>query len=140
MTDTLLALRKLAVLREHIARARRRRPVSIDVFLTDLDLQDATAMSLLVATQEAVDIALHIAADEGWGLAGSSAEAIEMLARHGVIPVELARALRQVVAIRNRIAHGYASVDLDRLWNELPAGLDALDRYAVAIATWLQSP
>jgi uncharacterized protein YutE (UPF0331/DUF86 family) len=138
MTDMLLVLRKLAVLREHVARARRRRPSSIEAFRADLDLQDAAAMSLLVATQEAVDVALHIAADEGWGLAGSNAEAIEMLARHGVITQELARALRQVVAVRNRIAHGYASVDLDRLWNELPVGLDTLDHYATVIAAWIQ--
>lgn len=140
MTDTLLVLRKLSVLREHVARARRRRPASVEAFRADLDLQDAAAMSLLVATQEAVDVALHVAADEGWGLAGSNAEAIEMLAHHGVITQALARALRQVIAVRNRIAHGYASVDLDRLWNELPSGLDTLDQYAAAVATWMAPP
>ena len=96
-------------------------------------------MSLLVATQEAVDIALHIAADEGWGLAESYADAVERLAAHAVISDELAKSLRQVVAVRSRIAHGYASVDLDRLWSELPSGLDALDRYAAAIAAFLDT-
>jgi uncharacterized protein YutE (UPF0331/DUF86 family) len=36
---------------------------------------------------------------------------------------------------RNRIAHGYASVDVERLFTETPAGLDALERYAVALGT-----
>jgi hypothetical protein len=35
------------------------------------------------------------------------------------------------------LAHGYASVDLSRLWAELPSGLDALARYVGAIAVFL---
>ena len=41
-------------------RARRRRPGSVDVFRHHLDLQDALALSLLVAVQEAIDVAFHI--------------------------------------------------------------------------------
>ena len=35
----------------------------------DLLLQDAVSMGVLVVVQEAMDIALHIASDEGWELA-----------------------------------------------------------------------
>jgi uncharacterized protein YutE (UPF0331/DUF86 family) len=104
---------------------------------SDVDRQDALAMSLFVAIQEATDIAFHIASDEGWGIPASYAESFEILARHGVIGVELADALARAVTVRNRIAHGYGTVDLDRIWAELPAGLDALDRYATAIARFL---
>jgi uncharacterized protein YutE (UPF0331/DUF86 family) len=134
VTDPLLILRKLSLLREHLSRVRRRRPSTMEAFRHDVDLQDALAMSLLVATQEAVDIAMHIGADEGWGLPGSHAEAFELLARNGFIPPEHARELGRIAALRNRIAHGYASVDLDRLWAEIPAGLDSLDRFAEAVA------
>lgn len=51
MTDAEIVLRKLATLREHVARARRRRPATVDVLLGDYDLQDALYMSLLVAIQ-----------------------------------------------------------------------------------------
>ncbi|MBI2216967.1 MAG: hypothetical protein HYU51_06675 [Candidatus Rokubacteria bacterium] len=71
MTDTVLVLHKLTTMREHIARARRRRPATPDALRTDVDLQDALAMSLLVAIQEAADIAFHITADEGWGIPSS---------------------------------------------------------------------
>jgi uncharacterized protein YutE (UPF0331/DUF86 family) len=96
-------------------------------------------MSLLVAIQEAIDIAFHIVSDEGWGLPSSYADGFEILARHGVIDDALADALSRTVAVRNRIAHGYGTIDLDRIWTELPAGLDALDRYAGAIARFLPS-
>jgi uncharacterized protein YutE (UPF0331/DUF86 family) len=99
-----------------------------------VDIQDAVALSFFVATQEANDIALHLAADEGWGLPSSYAEAFDLLARHHVLTPEHARELAAVASVRNRIAHGYASVDPGRWWAELPVGLDALDRYVVAIA------
>jgi uncharacterized protein YutE (UPF0331/DUF86 family) len=94
-------------------------------------------MSLLVAIQEAMDIAVHITSDEGWGIPSSYAEGFEILARHRVIDTALAEALARTVAVRNRIAPGNGTVDVDRIWTELPAGLEALDQYASTIARFL---
>lgn len=138
MTDVEIILRKLAVARDHMRRARRRRPTSSAALLADEDLQDALSMSLLIAIQEAIDIAFHIATDEGWGIPGSNAESFEILARNGVLDGEIARGMGSAAALRNRIAHGYVSVDLPRLWSELPSGLDVLDRYLGAIAKFLE--
>jgi uncharacterized protein YutE (UPF0331/DUF86 family) len=137
MTDTTVVLRKLASLRDHVGRLRRRRPPNPAELRSDIDLQDAMAMSLLVAVQEALDIALHMASDEGWGLPASYVESFELLAKHNVIEAALATELSKMAALRNRIAHGYASVDVDRLHRELPAGIDALETYAARIATVL---
>ena len=134
MTDAPLILRKVALMREHLARARRRRAATLEAFRTDIDLQDGVALSLFVAIQEAVDTALHIVADEGWDMPASYGEAFKTLGRHGVITPEHALELSDAVGLRNRIAHGYATVDVDRLWAETPVGLDALERYAVALA------
>lgn len=139
MTDAEVVVRKLAVLREHVLRARRRRPASAATLATDLDLQDALCMSLLVAIQEAIDIAFHISADEGWGVPSSNVEAFEIIARNGVLSLELAQAMGRAAALRNRIAHGYASVDLVRLWTEIPIGLDSLDQYAAKVAELIQA-
>jgi uncharacterized protein YutE (UPF0331/DUF86 family) len=140
VTDAEIVLRKLAAVREHVARARRRRPATVEVLLADYDLQDALCMSLLVAIQESIDIAFHISADEGWGVPASNAEAFELLARNGVINAELARELGNAASLRNRIAHGYATVDLPRLWAEIPGGLDGLDRFIAKVAELLSKP
>jgi uncharacterized protein YutE (UPF0331/DUF86 family) len=137
VTDRDLVLRKLTVLLEHVARVRRRRPDELPVFEADVDVQDATAMSLLVAIQEAIDVALHVASDSGWGVPASYAESFELLAQHGVVEPDLVRRLVRMAAVRNRIAHGYASIDLPRLWSEAPAGLEALESFAAAVAGWL---
>lgn len=140
MTDEILVLRKLTILREHVSRVRRRRPDDVESFRDDTDVQDAMSLSLLVAIQEALDIAMHVCADEGWGIPASYAESFDILAQHDAINSPLAAELARVTAVRNRIAHGYATVDVERLHAEVPAGLDALDRFAAAIARYVGPP
>jgi uncharacterized protein YutE (UPF0331/DUF86 family) len=69
VTNSVLVAKKLAILDEHLRRLRDRRPNDLAPFLGDPLLQDAVALSVLVIVQEAMDIALHIASDEGWELA-----------------------------------------------------------------------
>ena len=90
-----------------------------------------------MAIQEAVDIAFHIAAGEGWGVPSTYAESFDLLASRGVLAADVARQLASAASLRNRIAHGYASIDLERLWRESPIGLDALERYAAAVAAFV---
>lgn len=137
MTTAALVIAKLTTLRDHVSRMERRRSAAIEEFRVDVDRQDALALSLIVALQEAADIALHLASDQGWGVAGSYAESFELLARYGVIDRDLARRLAAISALRNRVAHGYGSVDFERLWRETPAGIAAFHEYAAAVATFL---
>jgi uncharacterized protein YutE (UPF0331/DUF86 family) len=67
----------------------------------------------------------------------SYAESFELLARHGVFDAELSRSMTAAAGLRNRIAHSYASLDADRFWRELPAGLDALEAFVEHVAEWL---
>ncbi len=129
--------RKLALLRDHLERAKRRRPDHIEELSDDLDRQDALSLSVIVIVQEAIDIAFHIVTDEGWGLPASYAESFELLARNNVIDSTLAKSLGSAARLRNRIAHGYATLDVKRLWDELPQGLAAFEQFASALANWL---
>ncbi len=138
MTNVALVARKLAVIEEHLRRLRDRRPAELAAFERDLLVQDAVAMSVLVIIQEAMDIALHIASDEGWELAGTYREAFAVLARHGVVDDALAASLGGAAQLRNRIAHGYASLDAARLWAELPQGVASFSAFAGAIAAFLR--
>jgi uncharacterized protein YutE (UPF0331/DUF86 family) len=140
MTDAGLVLHKLQRLKEQVALTRARRPVAADVLSHDLVLRDALALAFLVALQEAIDIAYHIVADEGWGIPDSHRAAFDTLAAHGVLTDHLANELSLAASMRNRIAHGYASVDHQRLWRELPDGIRALEAFTAAVARWLPAP
>ena len=137
MTSAEVASRKLAVLVEFSRRARRRRPDTAQSLAEDAERLDALSMALLVAIQEAIDIAFHIVSDQRWGTPGSYAEGFQMLADNGAISAELASAMIRATGLRNRLAHGYASVDAERLWAELPTGLDTLDAYARAMGAFV---
>jgi uncharacterized protein YutE (UPF0331/DUF86 family) len=138
VTNVALVARKLAVLQEHLRRLRERRPADVTTFAADALLQDAIAMSVLVVVQEAMDIALHIASDEGWEVAATYRDAFTVLERHGVIEAPLAKSLGGSAQLRNRIAHGYASLDAARLWTELPEGVSAFSAFAAAVGAFLQ--
>lgn len=139
MTNVALVARKLAILNEHLRRLKDRRPVELSTLVADTLLQDAIAMSLLVVVQEALDISLHIATDEGWELASTYREAFLVLERHGVLEPAVTPSLTGAAQLRNRIAHGYASLDVERLWSELPEGVDAFSVFAARIAVFLSA-
>jgi hypothetical protein len=61
---------------------RARRPAAADVLSEDHVLRDALALAFMVARQEAIDIACHVVADEGWGIPDSHRAAFELLAAH----------------------------------------------------------
>jgi len=136
VTNVPLVTRKLAIIDDHLRRLAERR---LDAFKKDTVLQDAIAMGVLVIVQEAMDVAFHIASDEGWELAGTYREAFAVLATHGVIDAPLAASLAGMAQLRNRIAHGYASVDVERLWTELPAGMAAGRGFVAAVSGFLAS-
>ena len=137
MTNVALVSRKLAMLSEFAQRARSRRPGSVQALAANSELQDALSMAVLVAIQESIDIAFHVVADERWGAPSSYAEGFEALAKHGVISPPLAEAMTRAAGLRNRLAHGYASVDVPRLWTEVPQGLEALEEFARAVGAFV---
>lgn len=59
-----------------------------------------------------------VVADEGWGIPDSHRAAFDMLAAHGVCAPALATELSAAAGMRKRIAHGYASIDHERLWGD----------------------
>ena len=69
-----------------------------------------------------LDAAHHVGAAHGYGPADTNAHAMQLLARHGVLPDELAQRMAQAVG-RNVLVHGYAVVDNRRV----VAYLDHLD-------------
>jgi len=72
-------------------------------------------------------------------VAASYADTFAILASNGVIDPALAAALANLATLRNRLARGYGTVDIERIWVSLPNGLAALDAFAAAIAARIEA-
>jgi uncharacterized protein YutE (UPF0331/DUF86 family) len=125
---------KLARLSTRIERARTKLPASREDFESNVDAQEIVSFNLLLAVQDALDLAAYWIADAGWEVPATAREHFEILAEHGVVPRDLARDMASCAGVRNLIAHAYGTLDLGRLHAEAPVGLRVLERFVDAMA------
>jgi uncharacterized protein YutE (UPF0331/DUF86 family) len=134
MVNRDLVARKLARAQAWMTDAAARLDRPRDLFLADADARDLATFHLFLAIQEVIDLAAHWVADAGWEPPDDAGGAFDVLAKRGVISVPAATELRAMVGLRNRIAHGYATLDHERLHEEANAGLAAMRAFLVVIA------
>jgi uncharacterized protein YutE (UPF0331/DUF86 family) len=101
----------------------------LEELLDEVKRRDLASFYIFLAIQECIDLAAHWVADADWGAPDDSASLFDILADREVIDRELATNLRGAVGLRNRIAHGYSSVDHTRVLNEFLQGASALRRF-----------
>lgn len=101
--------------------------------MTDERLEAFIAFHLFLLVQDAVDLAAHLVAEQGLGVAGSLRETFQMLSSAGLISAESAASMGGLASLRNRIAHTYGGVDPVRMVREAPGGLDAVSRFLVEL-------
>ncbi len=126
--------RKLARARSWLADAEGRLEQPRDVFLANADSRDLATFHLFLAMQEVIDLAVHWVADAGWDPPDDAGGAFDVLASRGVISLAAATDLRAMVGLRNRIAHGYATLNHERLHEEANEGMAAMRAFLIAIA------
>lgn len=93
---------------------------------------------LQLCTQNALDIATHLAASAGRDVP-DYATAIHQLSDLGVLPAEFAARFRPVAGFRNVIVHGYLDVDLTVVHRLLNNRLDDFVEFARLVGLHLDS-
>jgi uncharacterized protein YutE (UPF0331/DUF86 family) len=102
---------------------------------SDVKSRDLASFYLFLAIQECIDLAAHWVSDAGWNVPDDAAATWDLLAEHRALDEDLATAMRGAVGLRNRIAHGYASVDHTRVHAEYRAGVEALRRFLSLVSS-----
>ncbi len=97
------------------------------------DTQHMVLRALYVASQAAVDLAMHVGADAGLPPAVTYQDAFRRLADGGLLERGLAERLAAWAGFRNVLAHSYASVNYDRAYDAL-AELGDLEEFAAIVA------
>lgn len=114
------------------AEALLSRPV--DEFANDAKCRDLACFYFFLAIQECTDLAAHVIADAGWAPPDEAASTFDIMTDHGIIDRPLADSMRGATGLRNRIAHGYAGLDHQRLHQEASQGVIALKRFLASVA------
>jgi uncharacterized protein YutE (UPF0331/DUF86 family) len=139
MVDRVVFASKLAAIRDAVARIREVLPETPSKLAADRTAREVVTLNLFLALQEAISLATHWLADEGWEVPQSYGDVFTALAKRDVIPVDLAARLRSAVGVRNLIAHRYAALDVERLHSFAASDLDDLTRFCATLAGRLES-
>ncbi|MFF7709585.1 HepT-like ribonuclease domain-containing protein [Pseudomonas sp. NPDC007930] len=111
MADDVL-LNKAATIERCVARAREEYDKGPETFGEDFTRQDAAILNLQRACQSALDMGQYLVRREGLGLPQSAREVFDLLAAAGILPADLAAAMKRMVGFRNIAVHEYQKVQL----------------------------
>jgi len=101
----------------------------LDEFLNDDEAVYALRYAVIEAVEAAVQIGLILLRETG-ARPASYGEVFQMLGERGIIPRDLAAAIRRFAGLRNLLVHRYWEVDDARLYRELKEeGLETLRRF-----------
>ncbi len=125
---------------ESMERLRAFKDMALEDFLSDRDKQDIASFRLIVATEAAIDLCLHISAKKLGKVAEEYAACFTLLADQGLIDQALASRLGRMARFRNLLVHQYWEIDYARLY-EIITGpdmddLEAFVRQVALLISW----
>ncbi len=128
---------KIRRLRETVAALRSALPATVEG-LGSRDALDLVSFRVYLSVQEAIDLASHLIADEGWGPAPSLRDHFTILATRGVLEPAMANTLSASVKVRNLIGYAYARVDASKLHEAATELLSVLEGYCAAVLAYVE--
>ena len=100
---------------------------------------DALTLNIERACQAAIDMAMHLVAQQHLGVPQSSAEVFDLLAKASLITPKLCQSLRAMTGFRNVAIHEYQELDMDILHYIANDGFNDLSRFCTALGLTIDS-
>ena len=133
MADKDILWSKISSMQKHVDRIKAKRHVDLSQFLQDIDRQESVLFNLQMAVQNCVDLAAHIVAEEGLGVAGSTSELFYLLEEQGYIGQDLTERMIRAIGFRNLIVHEYGKLDLEAVFRVSQENITDLEEFARTI-------
>lgn len=131
--DRALVRRKLAGIARNLDDLGQVENLELSDFLADRFRQKGTERLLQEVVESAVDINLHLLRVRGVETPPDYFSSFMRMGEHGVIPLELARALAPSTGLRNRLIHEYDDIDDDIVLEAVGQARDLYGQYVEAI-------
>jgi uncharacterized protein YutE (UPF0331/DUF86 family) len=116
VVDRSILAKKIAAIRDAVARIEAVLPSTADAFVADRTAREVVSFNLFLALQEAISLAAHWLADEGAEVPATYGEVFAALGARGVLDPTLTGRLRAAAGLRNLIAHQYGVLDFRRVF------------------------
>jgi len=116
MVDRELISKKVNLIRYHLERIFLKSNISLDEFLNDVDTKDIVCHNLFFLLQNIIDICSHIISDEGLEEPTFYSDMADILAKGKVIREDLKQPLKNMIGLRNIIAHQYGDIDFNIIY------------------------
>ena len=110
-----ITLNKAAIIERALRRMREE--YQANPKLDDYTHIDAMTLNVERACQAAIDLAMHLAAQQRLGMPQSSAEAFQLIHQAGYISEELLKEMIAMTGFRNIAIHEYQQMDMSVLRN-----------------------
>jgi uncharacterized protein YutE (UPF0331/DUF86 family) len=92
----------------------------------------------LLVVDAAIDINTHIITRNKFESPDDYQGTFGILAKHKVIPSELADKIQDSVGLRNMMTHGYEKVQKQKMFDDIVGGIDQYSEYMKAIANYIE--
>jgi uncharacterized protein YutE (UPF0331/DUF86 family) len=138
MIQKALVCSKLAQLRERQQLLEQLAAESREAFLADPIRRGATERALQVSIEVCLDIGQHLIAALGLRRPAAFREVFAILGQAAVISADFAARLEQMAGFRNRLVHGYATIDPQQVYAFLQNDRRDFDEFAQAIAVFVR--
>ena len=83
--------------------------------LKDFTKQDSIILNIQRACEASIDLAMHIVSERKLGIPKASREGFKLLHEAGLIDMDLAKTLMNMIGFRNIAVHDYQALELDIL-------------------------
>ena len=129
MIDKNILLAKASKIDRHLERIKKKRSISLQEFLSNIDYQESILFNLQMVIQNCIDIAAHIISDERLGIAGSTNEMFYILQDNKYLTLELTESMVAAVGFRNIIVHEYGNIDLKQVFQIAHNNIDDMELF-----------
>lgn len=129
---------KLAQLEEYVSKIKKYGQNPKTDFLPDSMVEAATERIVYKAAQQVIDVAQSISSSLGFGPPRFYRDLFIQLGEHGVISKELQTKLEAMVGLRNKLAHEYARVKPEEIYQVAQQDYQDLIEFAKQVSFYLQ--
>ena len=123
-------------LRQRIERLRALQNTTLAEYTADSDRRDLIEHNFRIAIESCSDIALLVVAKLSLSEPAHRRDIFEVLANANRLPTELAQMLADLTSLRNRLVHGYLTVEPVLMLQHLQDDLQPLEQFAAVAIGW----